>query len=69
LVGIALLIAAPLGWYGMRQWLKGYMYHTNIPWWVFVLAAGLVLGIALVTVSFQAVKATFVNPSKRLRSE
>lgn len=69
LIGIALLIAAPLGWYGMRQWLESYVYYTNMPWWVFVLAAGLVLVIALVTVSFQAVRATFVNPIKSLRSE
>jgi putative ABC transport system permease protein len=69
LVGIALLIAAPLSWYGMRQWLSGYAYHTNMPWWVFVVAAGLVLVIALVTVSFQAVRAALVNPIKSLRSE
>ena len=69
LVGIALLIAAPLAWYGMRQWLGGYAYHTNMPWWVFVLAGGLVLLIALVTVSYQALKAALVNPIKSLRSE
>jgi putative ABC transport system permease protein len=69
LVGIALLIAAPLGWYGMRQWLGGYAYHTNMPWWVFLLAAGLVLVITLVTVSYQAVRAALVNPIKSLRSE
>lgn len=69
LVGIALLIAAPLAWYGMRQWLGGYAYHTNMPWWVFLLAGGLVLLIALVTVSYQALKAALVNPIKSLRSE
>jgi putative ABC transport system permease protein len=69
LVGIALLIAAPLSWYGMREWLGGYAYHTNMPWWVFVAAAGLVFVIALVTVSFQAVRAALVNPIRSLRSE
>ena len=69
LVGIGLVIAVPLGWYGMRQWLGGYAYHTNIPWWVFLLTASLVLGIALMTVSFQAVRAGLVSPIKSLRSE
>ena len=69
LVGTALLIAAPLSWYGMREWLGGYAYHTNMPWWVFVAAAGLVFVIALVTVSFQAIKAALVNPIRSLRSE
>ena len=69
LVGIALLIAVPLSWYAMREWLGGYAYHTNMPWWIFVVAAGLILVIALLTVSFQAVRAALVNPIKSLRRE
>jgi hypothetical protein len=69
LVGIASLIGAPVAWFAMSSWLQGYAYHTSLEWWIFVLAAGLVLVIALVTVSFQAVKASMANPIKSLRSE
>lgn len=69
LVVIAFVIAAPLAWYAMNQWLKDYAYRTNIPLWVFVLAGVLAIGIALLTVSFQSVKAALKNPVKSLRSE
>jgi ABC-type antimicrobial peptide transport system permease subunit len=69
LVMIALLIASPLAWYFMHTWLKGYNYHTSIDWWVFVLSALISIIIALVTVSFQSVKAALMNPVKSLRSE
>jgi putative ABC transport system permease protein len=69
LVMIAILVASPVAWWSMSKWLEGYPYHVDIAWWVFALAgAGAVL-IALVTVSFQAVRAALSNPVRSLRSE
>ncbi|MDB5144320.1 MAG: macB 22 [Mucilaginibacter sp.] len=69
LVGIALLIASPLAWYGMNKWLQNYAYHTSVEWWFFALAAIIALLITVVTISFQTIKAALVNPVKSLRSE
>jgi len=69
LVVIALLIASPIAWYGMHVWLQGFAYRTSIEWWVFGLSGGLTVVIALVTISFQAIKAALINPIKSLRSE
>ncbi|MDB5144321.1 MAG: Duplicated orphan permease [Mucilaginibacter sp.] len=69
LVIIALLIATPVAWYGMNTWLQNFAYYAPIQWWIFALSGGLILLIALATVSFQAVKAALVNPIKSLRSE
>ncbi|WP_462264415.1 ABC transporter permease [Mucilaginibacter sp.] len=69
LVIIALVIAAPIAWWAMRQWLQAFAYHISISWWMFALAGAATLSIALLTVSFQAVKAALVNPIKSLRSE
>lgn len=69
LVIIALLIASPVAWYAMTKWLQGFEYRTPIQWWVFGLSGGLIVLIALATVSFQAIKAALVNPIKSLRSE
>ncbi|HRP54860.1 ABC transporter permease [Agriterribacter sp.] len=69
LVSIACLIACPLSYWIMHSWLEDYDYRIHIGWQVFVLAASLALIIALVTVSFQAVKAAVANPVKSLRSE
>ncbi|MBC7893588.1 MAG: ABC transporter permease, partial [Sphingobacteriaceae bacterium] len=69
LVVVALLIASPLAWWAMNQWLAGFAYHIHIAWWVFVLTSFLVMGIALLTVSFQSIKAALMNPVKSLRSE
>jgi len=66
---VALLIALPLAWYGMNRWLQDFAYRITIPWWVFALAGLLSVGIALLTVSFQSVKAALANPIKSLRSE
>ncbi|GAB3557417.1 ABC transporter permease [Spirosoma fluminis] len=68
-VGIAILVASPLAWYAMNQWLQNFAYHIDIEWWVFALAGALAIGIALLTVSFQSIKAALVNPIKSLRSE
>ncbi|MBD2751577.1 ABC transporter permease [Spirosoma validum] len=69
LVLIALLIASPLAWYAMNQWLNNFAYKISIEWWVFALAGLLAVGIALLTVSFQSIKAALTNPVKSLRSE
>ena len=69
LVVAALLIASPVAWYAMHTWLNDFAYRTDIHWWVFLLAGGLTVGIALLTVSFQSVKAALMNPVKSLRSE
>ncbi len=69
LVFIAAVIAFPLAWYGMDDWLKGYAYHINISWIVFAVAGSLAFLIAIATVSFQAIRAAVANPVKSLRSE
>ncbi|RRB11461.1 ABC transporter permease [Larkinella knui] len=69
LVLIAILIATPIAWYGMNQWLKDFAYKIDVPWWVFVVAGMVAVVIAFVTVSFQSVKAALTNPVKSLRSE
>ncbi|KAA5542850.1 ABC transporter permease [Adhaeribacter rhizoryzae] len=69
LVLVANLIAWPLAWYGMHQWLQDFAYRTQISWWIFVVAGALAIIIALVTISFQAIKAAVSNPVKSLRNE
>ncbi|MFD2571014.1 ABC transporter permease [Spirosoma soli] len=69
LVVIAILIASPIAWYAMSQWLEDFAYKIDIEWWVFALAGLLAISIALLTVSFQSVKAALMNPVKSLRSE
>ncbi|AUD07121.1 hypothetical protein CWM47_01555 [Spirosoma pollinicola] len=69
LVLIAILIASPLAWWAMNQWLLRFVYKVDIEWWIFALAGLLAIGIALLTVSFQSIKAALMNPVKSLRSE
>jgi putative ABC transport system permease protein len=69
LVLIAIVIASPVAWYAMNRWLQDFAYRIEIEWWVFALAGLLAVGIALLTVSFQSVKAALMNPVKSLRSE
>ncbi|HTS42749.1 MAG TPA: FtsX-like permease family protein, partial [Puia sp.] len=69
LVFIAIVIAAPVAWYGMNRWLENYTYKINIGAGVFLVAGFLAVMIALVTVSFQAIKAAMTNPVKSLRTE
>lgn len=66
---IAFLIAAPIAWWVMTRWLEDFAYKITIQWWMFVLAGILALLIALVTISFQAVKAATANPVDSLRDE
>jgi putative ABC transport system permease protein len=69
LVLIAFLIAFPLAWWMMNKWLQSFAYRINIGWWVFALAGLLTIAIALLTVSFQAIKAAIANPVRSLRTE
>ena len=69
LVVIAILIASPLAWWAMDKWLRDFAYKIDIEWWVFALAGLLAVSIALLTVSFQSIRAALVNPVKSLRSE
>ncbi|XWW43857.1 ABC transporter permease [Fibrella sp. USSR17] len=69
LVLIAIVLASPIAWYAMHRWLQDFAYKIDMDWWVFALAGTLAVGIALLTVSFQSVKAALMNPVKSLRSE
>jgi len=69
LVLIAMVIASPLAWLAMNSWLKDYAYKIDISWWMFVIAGITAVVIALITVSFQAIKAAVANPVKSLRTE
>ncbi|HTQ66194.1 MAG TPA: hypothetical protein VMI12_15460, partial [Puia sp.] len=69
LVLVAMIIASPLAWLAMNNWLNNFIYHINISWWMFVVAGVLAIVIALLTVSVQAIKASIANPVKSLRME
>ncbi len=69
LVLIAIVLAIPFAWWGMHRWLESFTYRIEINWWVFALAGLAAIFIALLTVSFQAVKAANANPVKSLRAE
>jgi len=69
LVVIAAVIAFPLAWWFLRDWLKDFAYRVNISWWMYLVAAVAALLIALITVSLQALKAALSNPVKSLRTE
>ncbi|MFT3911705.1 MAG: ABC transporter permease [Ferruginibacter sp.] len=69
LVIISFVIASPIAWYAMQSWLQSYNYRIDIEWWVFVVTGLLSVAIAIITVSYQAVKAAIANPIKSLRTE
>ena len=69
MVAIASLIAFPIAWWAMNKWLQDFAYRINLSWWIFLVSGGIALLIALITVSFQAIKAAIANPVKSLRSE
>jgi putative ABC transport system permease protein len=69
LVIISIVIASPIAWWLMHQWLQNYEYRNTISWWIFLAAGILVMLIALFTISFQAIKAAIANPVKSLRTE
>jgi putative ABC transport system permease protein len=68
-VAIAIALASPVAWYAMHRWLEDFAYRTAIDWWVFVVAGLAAVAIALLTVSYQSVKAALTNPVKSLRNE
>ncbi|MGI8583109.1 MAG: ABC transporter permease [Chitinophagaceae bacterium] len=69
LVLVACFISIPIAWYIMNKWLQDFAYRINLQWWMFGAAGLLVLVIALMTISFQAIKAAIANPVKSLRTE
>ncbi|HEY4964775.1 MAG TPA: FtsX-like permease family protein, partial [Puia sp.] len=69
LICIASLVAFPLAWWAMRKWLQDFAYRVDIGWWAFAFAGIITVVIALLTISFQAVKAATANPVKSLRTE
>jgi putative ABC transport system permease protein len=69
LVVIALVIAAPLGWYFMNKWLEDFAYRIHIGWWMFAVAGVFAILIAFTTISLHAIKAALTNPTKNLRTE
>jgi putative ABC transport system permease protein len=69
LILVANVIAWPLAWFAMNHWLQDFAYRIDISWWMFALAGGLALLIALLTVSTQAIKAALANPVEALRYE
>ena len=69
LVLISFVIAAPVAWYFMHDWLKDFAYRISISWWIFILSGILALLIAVVTISFQAIRAAMANPVRSLRTE
>ena len=66
---ISIIIASPVAWYAMHRWLENFAYKTDLSWWIFALAGLLALGIALMTVSWQSLKAATRNPVEALRYE
>jgi len=69
LVTIAIVIAVPIAWWAMNSWLQDFTYRINIEWWVFAAAGVIAVFIAMMTVSFQAVRSAMANPVKNLRTE
>ena len=69
LVFISIVIATPLSWYVMNQWLEDFAYRTEIHFWIFILAGCIALSIAVLTISYQSIKSAIVNPVSSLRSE
>jgi putative ABC transport system permease protein len=69
MVVIALLIATPLAWWAMNSWVSNFAYRVRMEWWLFIVAGGIAVFIALITISFQAIRAALIKPVKSLRSE
>jgi len=69
LISIAFIVAVPVAYYFVNMWLQDFAYRIDIGWWMFALAGILVIAVALLTMSFQAIKAAIANPVKSLRTE
>lgn len=69
LVLISIIIAIPIAWFYMQNWLQDYSYRIDINWWVFIIAGLMAIVIAMLTVSFQAIRAAIANPAESLKTE
>ena len=69
LMGLGFVIAAPITWYLINEWLSDFAYHIELKWWMIALAGLASLGLTLFTVSFQSIKAAISNPVNSLRTE
>ena len=69
LVLLAIILAVPVAWYGMNKWLEDFAYRIQIHWWMFGIAGGIAMLIALITISFRAIKSALANPIDNLRTE
>ncbi len=69
LISISILIASPLAWWAMNKWLESFAFRIDIQWWIFILAGLIAIVFAMITVSFQSVKAAVANPVDSLRDE
>lgn len=69
LVFIAIIISTPIAWWVMNKWLQSFAYKTEMSWWIFLVAGGSAIFIAIATISFQSIKTALANPVKSLRSE
>jgi putative ABC transport system permease protein len=69
LVGVAIIIATPIAWFAMNNWLQNFAYRITIQWWVFAWAGVIALLIAIFTISFQSIKAAMANPVKSLKND
>src|SRR5699024_2396518 len=69
LIGLAILISIPIAWWAMHKWLENFAYRIEIKWWMFLVTALATIVIALVTVSYRAIKTALINPVKSLRDE
>jgi len=69
MVLLASLIASPVAWWLMHNWLQGFAYHVRIEWWIFIFASFLTVLISFITIAFQSIRAALVNPVTSLRSE
>jgi ABC-type antimicrobial peptide transport system permease subunit len=69
LILIAFLVVMPIAWYATNKWMESFADRTTISWWIFLLSGGVMLLAAILTSSFQTIKAATANPVKSLRSE
>ena len=69
LVVVGFIIAAPLAYFVMNRWLGNFAYHIDLNWWIFALAGISAIGIALLTISYQSMRAAMADPVKSIRSE
>jgi len=69
LIAVSFVIATPIAWWAMHRWLQGFAYPVSVKWWMFALSGIIALLIAMVTVSFQSIRAAVANPTRSLKTE